>query len=323
MTLQSGCCRFLPLLLLLLSGCAGTPQVDRLLADPPDTVGTGIELHQVPFFPQQAYQCGPAALATVLNWSGVSIEPEALTPQVYIPQRRGSLQVELLAATRRSDRIPYILRPRLEDVLRELQAGNPVLVLQNLGLSWYPSWHYAVLVGFDLAAQQLVLRSGAERRHLVSMRVFERTWARGGRWAVVVTRPTVIPVTAEQTAYLQAIASLTLEGQETVTLAAYQAALRRWPGSKGAQMGVGNSLYVMGALADAAQVFAKLVQHYPEYAPAHNNLAQIYLEQGKLHQAQRLARKAVQLGGRHLPTYRKTLRDIDQALRNSRREGIR
>ena len=36
------------------------------------------ELTQVPFFPQTLHQCGPAALATVLGWSGVHATPEAL-----------------------------------------------------------------------------------------------------------------------------------------------------------------------------------------------------------------------------------------------------
>lgn len=53
------------------------------------------ELIEVPFFPRTAHQCGPAALATVLNWSGVGTTPEALAHQVYIPDRKGGLAREL------------------------------------------------------------------------------------------------------------------------------------------------------------------------------------------------------------------------------------
>lgn len=150
------------LLLAALSGCA-TPQTKRLLESAP-AFPQRVELSAVPFFAQEAYQCGPAALATVLNNSGLNVTPDELGPQVYVPARQGSLQFELLAAARRYGRVPYVLRPQLEILAAEVAAGNPVLVLQNLGIAALPFWHYAVVVGFDLARADIVLRSGRERR---------------------------------------------------------------------------------------------------------------------------------------------------------------
>ncbi|HHK0959736.1 TPA: hypothetical protein ACQQQD_006485, partial [Pseudomonas aeruginosa] len=46
------------LLAALLGGCAQPPESAALPAR--------VELRDVPFFPQEAYQCGPAALATML-----------------------------------------------------------------------------------------------------------------------------------------------------------------------------------------------------------------------------------------------------------------
>ena len=91
------------------------------------------ELSSVAFFPQDTHQCGPAALATMLVSTGVDIRPEPLVPEVYIPARRGSLQVEMLAAARRHGRIPWQLPPDFTALRAELAAGNPVLVLQDLG----------------------------------------------------------------------------------------------------------------------------------------------------------------------------------------------
>ena len=78
------------------------------------------ELTTTPFFPQELYQCGPAALATVLVHSGVATTPETLVDQVYIPEKEGSLQAEMLAAARRQGRVAYRLAPQLEDLLREV-----------------------------------------------------------------------------------------------------------------------------------------------------------------------------------------------------------
>ncbi len=117
-----------------------------------------MELSATPFFPQSDYQCGPAALATVLTASGVTTTPEALVPKVYLPGRQGSLQPELVAAARQYDRLAYVLEPALAQVVAEVAAGRPVLVMQNLGLASYPVWHFAVVVGYDREAEQLVLR---------------------------------------------------------------------------------------------------------------------------------------------------------------------
>ena len=119
--------------LLLLGGCASQLQATGLLRAPPDGLARAVELKQVPFFPQERYQCGPAALATVLNWSGVTVTPEQLRDEVYLPQRHGSLQVELTAAARHHRRLPYVLTQDLQAVLDEVRAGHPVLVLLNLG----------------------------------------------------------------------------------------------------------------------------------------------------------------------------------------------
>ena len=75
-----------------------------------------------------------------------------------------------------------------------------MFVLQNLGLGWYPKWHYAVVVDFDLSKGEIILRSGADARHIVSMQLFERTWQRGDFWAMVSMPPGRLPHTARESA---------------------------------------------------------------------------------------------------------------------------
>ncbi|MGA0033840.1 MAG: hypothetical protein ACO3HA_10980, partial [Burkholderiales bacterium] len=80
----------------LLAGCAA-PQTGALRMQVPAGLPAQAELAAAPFFPQEEYQCGPAALATVLAYSGAAATPEVLVPQVYLPGREGSLQTEMLA----------------------------------------------------------------------------------------------------------------------------------------------------------------------------------------------------------------------------------
>jgi len=189
--------------LLILSGCASTPQSRQIRANGPGSLPSAVELSDTPFFPQTQYQCGPAALATLLQNHGVETTPEELSRQVYIPERKGSLQIEMTVATRRHKMLPYQLAPRLIDLFTEIAAGNPVLVLQNLGLEWYPQWHYAVVVGYDTNSDEVILRSGTTKRWLTPFEVFERTWKRADFWALVIVPVGDIPATAEPLAYLK------------------------------------------------------------------------------------------------------------------------
>ena len=116
-----------------LGACATPPQTRMLLENPPQ-IAPAVELQQVPFFPQQQYHCGPAALAAILNYRGSSLLPDEIAERVYVPELEGSLQVEIVAATRHFGYLPVRLDGKIESLLRELAAGNPVFVLQNHAL---------------------------------------------------------------------------------------------------------------------------------------------------------------------------------------------
>ena len=93
----------------------------------PENLPASRELTAVPFFPQEKYQCGPAALAMAISWSGLPVRPEDLVEQVYTPSRKGSLQVAMIAAVRRHGRLAYEISD-LESLFPEIAAGYPVIM---------------------------------------------------------------------------------------------------------------------------------------------------------------------------------------------------
>lgn len=306
------------LLLLVLSSCVATPQSDRLLDNRRPASESFVLLDEVPFFPQERYQCGPAAIATVLRFSDVpDVSAESMVTRVYLPGRQGSLQVEMLAAARQSGRIPYVIPGRLEAVLDEVRDGRPVLVFQNLGLSMLPQWHYAVVVGYDPETRELILRSGTERELRTPLRVFERTWARADHWAMVVLQPGELPVEADPLAYTEAVTAFAGAGNAESAGPAYAAGARRWPREPLVQLSHANHLYGDGRHEEAADVLGALLSHHPDLPDAHNNLAHALLRMGRPDEALSHAERAVSLGGNRMSTYRETLDTVESAIREA------
>jgi len=246
-----------------------------------------LELRDTPFFPQEEFQCGPAALATVLGASGVLVEPGALAPQVYLPRRHGSLQAELIGATRRHGRLAYVLPGTGDALLAELADGRPVLLLQNLGVKQIPIWHYAVLVGYDTDRNIAVLRSGRRARKEVRWQHFARSWDRAGRWAMTTIAPGVIPRQAEPARYLDAVAGIEAAGDRKAAATSYDAAIARWPGEGLAWLGRGNVAYAEGDRAGAADAYARSVTLVPGMGAARSSLAQVLADAGCIDEARR------------------------------------
>ena len=290
--------------------CACAPRSFTLPAGP------AIELADVPFHPQTKYQCGPAALATVLGHAGVVITADELVPQVYLPAKRGSLQPEMMAAARRAGRLPYRVAPTQAALLTEVAGGHPVLVLQNLGFPGWPRWHYAVVVGYDPASAEVLLRSGRERRRRESSGWFFRSWERADYWAIVTLRPGDLPVTADPAAYVRLLEENTGLLAEADLDRAYAAALERWPDDEIAVFAGAAHWHRRGHIENAETLYRQLLARDPGHVGARNNLAEALRARGCLYAARNEAQQALRLAGQDqvfLAAVTDTLAAIDRS----------
>jgi len=301
---------------LALAGCAA-PQASRLR----DGISGGnreaaglparARLAEIPFFAQRDWECGPAALAMAMHPAGVRVSPEALVPEVWVPARRGSLQPEVLAAPRRRGLLTVRLGSRLADPLRAVAGGLPVVVFQNLGLSAAPVWHYAVLIGYDLDRETVVLHTGVDEASEQSIHPFERTWVRGGSWAMTASRPDRLPDGADESSVARGMASLE-RVDASAALRGWPAVLARWPDNRTAALGLGNAAWATGDRAAARDAWQRAVRRHPDFADAWNNLAHALGEAGERAAAIEAARKAVELGGPRADAYRETLERLSR-----------
>ena len=290
-----------------LAGCAGPGPAALSF---PNDLPTRVELADTPFFADDSHYCGPAALATSLSAAGFPTQPESLIGQVFLPGRQGSLQIEMLSGARRRGALATVIPDAPQALFREIAARHPVVVLQNLGLSWAPSWHYAVAVGYDMPSDTLLLRSGPMKRQELSLRTFMHTWNRSERWAFVVSPPDRLPVTATQAETVKALVAFERNAPAPAAAQAYRTGLARWPDNPTLAMGLGNALYAQGDKPGAEAAFRQVAESH-HLAAAYNNLARLLLERGHAAEARQQAQQGLAVAGPLRETLMETLQAID------------
>ena len=221
----------------------------------------------------------------------------------------------MLAAARRQGALATRVKPTISVLLKEVAQGNPVLVLQNLGLSWLPQWHYAVV----MPARELILRSGSNPRQRMALSTFEHTWKRSGFWGMTALRPGKLPAELDPDDAAHALAALEKYASPAQMIHAYQAAMARWPEVQVFQIGLGNSVYRSGDLPGAEAIFRSASAAWPESAIALNNLASVLQAEGRLSEALNAAAKAADIAGPWQAQSMATRDSIREALRAERR----
>lgn len=293
---------------LFLQSCATkTPATDTLAKDR-DGLPESHRIKTVPFIEQQTNHCGPASLAMVIKSQGRDVDLKEITQQMYTPGSKGTFSTDLTSAIRRQGMLGVPVK-NLKSMLTEISSGHPVMVFQNLGFSWYPQWHYAVAVGYDLKGPDVILHSGKTKYLEEDMRLFERSWSQANYWAIVVLNPGTLAASADDLEHVGAISGLEQAGKLEEAHKSYGAVLEKWPMSLPALIGMGNVLYSKKDLKAAGKYLSLAVKFHPESAMAWHNLATVQGEMGESKAAKDSSLKAISLvRDDELLTYKESLK---------------
>ena len=226
----------------------------------------------IPFVKQSDYYCGPASLSMIMKNLNYAGEMNELAKQMYTPKQKGSLKSDLASTTRRQG-LMGIQLSNLDSILKELANKNPVLVFQNMGLSWYPAWHYAVATGYDLDNRTITLHTGKYQYKEVNLGEFERSWDLGGKWSMVILPPGKISVSADELSHVIAAAGLEQTGKIKEAELSYISIIEQWEYSFGALIGLGNITYARNDYTASIKYLTQATKHHPESAIAWHNLA--------------------------------------------------
>jgi len=279
---------------LVLMGCASaTPQADALLSKVPGRPRAHL-IADVPFIRQTAGFCGPATLAMAMGALGKDVTAEDLGAQAYTPAMKGTFQADMISTSRRQGYMAVTIYG-MEALLAEVRANNPVIVFENLSFSWLPQWHYALVYGFDLEAQKIIMHSGPTAAKRWDLRRFERSWSLGDYWGLVILKPGDLAASVGELEHVKSALALEDLGWIDEAKKSYQAIRNRWPESLAAGVGLANIAYTRGDNREALRVLAEVTDYQPQSAMAWYNLAVAQRSLNKNSEARKSARKALAL----------------------------
>jgi ABC-type bacteriocin/lantibiotic exporter with double-glycine peptidase domain len=143
-------------------------------------------ISDVPFFPQSKYQCGPAALASVLNYYGCRVNQGTIVEAIYKKRLKGTLSIDMTLFARRMGFDARAYRGSLTDLKGHILKDRPLIVFQDLGYPLLPIRHFSVVIGYDDAEGILVLHSGKRINKVISYERFLRSWAEMEYWTLLI-----------------------------------------------------------------------------------------------------------------------------------------
>ncbi|MCM2282755.1 MAG: PA2778 family cysteine peptidase [Bdellovibrionaceae bacterium] len=293
-----------------LVGCASSPRQTDVFFSKPHSLPTTQVIESVPFIEQAAGHCGPASLAMALNWAGRQTTADEIAHLVYTPGLKGTFQQDMISAGRRLGMLAIPVNG-VEALFHEVAAGHPVIVFQNLALSWYPQWHYAVVFGYDFPRKQVLMHSGPDSHSRVDMHEFESAWNLGDNWGLVLLPPGQLAAQADEFTHTKAAAALEQMGKTAEAELSYLRILEKWPTSLTANIGAANIAFTKQDFNRAAKHLKTATQAHPKSAPAWHNLAIVLSASHQLQAARHSAEQALLfVGDAERAQYKESLKTI-------------
>jgi tetratricopeptide (TPR) repeat protein len=238
----------------------------------------------VPFISQEVNMCGPSVLKMATALSAPNFSLAEIEKMTFREEAKGTFQTDIISAARRMGLTPYRVSST-ENMWKQLRESRPVIVFQNLGLSWLPAWHYSLLVGYDASKDRVILHTGHEAYQFIGLNRFMATWERGEKWSYVVTSPEDIPSTASFEDALENAMLLEKLKHLDAAQSVYTVLSTRYPDRFEPHLGLAQIHYARNNLELALNEAETALNKQPNHPALLFNISQLNFEKGNLQKA--------------------------------------
>ncbi|MEW6002763.1 MAG: C39 family peptidase [Nitrospirota bacterium] len=143
-------------------------------------------IENVPFYPQETHQCGPASLAGALNYWGVKVIPEDIAEEIYSKAAKGTLNLDMVIYPQKKGLIAIQYRGSTEDLRKNIDSDNPIIVMVDYGYHLYQVNHFMVVVGYNELG--VIVNSGKKKGEFLGEKDFLKAWEKTNFWTLLIKR---------------------------------------------------------------------------------------------------------------------------------------
>jgi len=172
---------------LVICGCSHSGLRHSPAALPASFRGGARLLRDVPFYPQEKEACGPAALASVLNYWNADEDPSRIAQAILSRGAGGVIGMDLEDYAAGLEFRTRQYRGSLRDLKGNIDSGHPLIVLVNTGVWILQKYHFMTIVGYENEA--VFVHSGRDKFKRIADEDFIPEWEKADFWTLLILPP--------------------------------------------------------------------------------------------------------------------------------------
>ena len=142
----------------------------------------------VPFVKQKDKYCGPAAMASVMQFYGRDVGQDEIAEAVYTPGIDGALISDMENYARAEGYETEAVNGSEESLTALIDEGVPAILLVDMG-KWKVSVpHYYVVYGYDASKKTFILHTGDKGGQEITFEELDGEWKKMNRLVLVIRK---------------------------------------------------------------------------------------------------------------------------------------
>jgi ABC-type bacteriocin/lantibiotic exporter with double-glycine peptidase domain len=145
-------------------------------------------IKNVPFVKQKDKFCGPAAMASVMNFYGQDVSQDQIANEVYSPELKGALISDMENFATEMGYSASTINGDENTLISLVDEGIPSIILVDLGIWVVSVPHYYVVYGYDKSNETFIINTGFTSNKEINFDDLDKEWEKMNRLMLIVRK---------------------------------------------------------------------------------------------------------------------------------------
>ena len=145
-------------------------------------------IKNVPFVKQEDKFCGPAAMASVMNFYGQNISQDQIANDVYSPELKGALISDMENFATKMGYNASTINGDQNTLISLVDEGIPSIILVDLGIWVVSVPHYYVVYGYNKGKETFLINTGFTSNKEINFKDLDKEWEKMNRLMLIVRK---------------------------------------------------------------------------------------------------------------------------------------